>query len=476
MLTTSVRGQDTYVPLQTTLRHIADVEAPPKLLSENELQEWEFESTSGSESEELRAFPRLKQFAKVFGFVILAAAALCCLFVLLQRLSKTASSEDAPEAHETWYSNSFVAPYAAEVSEVANELLVSGDEETASLLDLVVPSNNTNDEKLMSLLPLPACSCHGYGGKSGAYKQGAKSTDSLLCMSPWGEPHGQQSCYPTSSLGACAPTMQKCNNTAVYETVDVQEVEEKPSGADFNDTATEGPCLCAFDIDRTLTAKQGSTHQCDGTSPMDSYDWAFGGGQLTLSALSTTGVANTACAACYVGVTSRGTARGKTQVDMEKNRAALLKAITTKPFAELAEKHPDALKWSAGNRGWDKSFSKLGYGPGRIHSPLVVWQLDRTKQWAIEGVLQWYASKGVQIARNRVFFFDDRADNALYFNGTGMNAHQISCSSRAAGNVGHCGARPEEITLTRGVRACTTNSTKGPAGSAKSRKGHKGQR
>merc|ERR1712151_726002 len=183
---------------------------------------------------------------------------------------------------------------------------------------------------------------------------------------------------------------------------------------------------------------------------------AFGGGQLTLSALSTVGVAETACGACYVGITSRGQAQGT----MAKNRASLLSAITTPPFAKLAAQHPDALKWSNGARSWTRSqsdvtgFAKHGYGPGRIHSPLVVWQYDKLKQWAIEGVLEWYASKGVNIAREHVFFFDDRADNVQYFNGTGMNAHQISCASRASGNVGMCGARPEEIKLTKGITVC----------------------
>merc|ERR1712048_682414 len=83
-----------------------------------------------------------------------------------------------------------------------------------------------------------------------------------------------------------------------------------------------------------------------------------------------------------------------------KKSGGLLNAITTPPFAKLAAQHPDALKWSNGARSWTRSqtdvtgFAKHGYGPGRIHSPLVVWQYDKLKQWAIEGVLEWYASKG----------------------------------------------------------------------------------
>merc|ERR1712187_292209 len=291
------------------------------------------------------------------------------------------------------------------------------------------------------------------------YKTGATPSDTMVCASPWGEPSGHgQHCSRLGEDGTCPRTMHKCTTVAT--------IAPEPSS----------PCLCAFDIDRTLTAMQAYAaspkgvvrgarrSSCPNTTTVNNtYDWAFGGGQLTLSALSSAGVAQTACAACYVGITSRGQAQGT----MAKNRAALLKAITTPPFAKLAEQHPDALTWSNGARSWTKSqsdvkgFAKHGYGPGRIHSPLVVWQYDKLKQWAMEGVLEWYASKGVNIARERVFFFDDRADNVQYFNGTGMNAHQISCGARASGNVGMCGARPEEIKLSPGITVCQSTGKGG---------------
>jgi hypothetical protein len=187
--------------------------------------------------------------------------------------------------------------------------------------------------------------------------------------------------------------------------------------------------------------------------------------------MSSVGVAATACAKCYVAITSRGWAQGTTK----QNRATLLKAITTPPFAKLAEKHPDATKWTNGARSWTKSqtdmagFAKNGYGPGRIHSPLVVWQYDKLKQWAIEGVLEWYASKGILIPRERVWFFDDRADNVQYFNGTGMNGRQISCAARDGGSVGLCGARPEEIELKPGITLCGKDSSSSHGHSGKKR-------
>merc|ERR1719356_279926 len=148
-------------------------------------------------------------------------------------------------------------------------------------------------------LALPTCKC-------ASYKSGATPSDTTLCASPWGEPsgHGQQ-CSQTNAKGACPLTMHKCTTA--------------PSPAPEENS----PCLCAFDIDRTLTAMQayaaspkGVVHgarrsNCPNTTVVPgTYDWAFGGGQLTLSALSTVGVAQTACAECYVGITSRGWAQG----------------------------------------------------------------------------------------------------------------------------------------------------------------------
>jgi len=53
-----------------------------------------------------------------------------------------------------------------------------------------------------------------------------------------------------------------------------------------------------------------------------------------------------------------------------------------------------------------------------------------------------------------VWHFDDRADNALYFEGTDFNAHQISCKSRDRGMIGSCGATKDEFVLKKGVSAC----------------------
>merc|ERR1711862_723515 len=181
---------------------------------------------------------------------------------------------------------------------------------------------------------------------------------------------------------------------------------------------------------------------CPGTSILEhSFDSAFQRGVFTLGEAATVGIANTSCGKCYVSIVSQGSASGSTR----KNRDRIIKAITTPPFAELASKHKDALSWSYGG------FGSRGQAP--ISSPLVIKQPNMKKQYAMEEVLKWYASKDIHIDRSRVFFFDDRGDNAAFFAGTGMNSRQISCSHREK-NIGYCGATVAEIDASLGVHGC----------------------
>merc|ERR1712151_1131919 len=148
------------------------------------------------------------------------------------------------------------------------------------------------------------------------------------------------------------------------------------------------------------------------------------------------GINSTACGSCFLGVVSYGSAGNQ----YEKQVLAE-KVLNTQVFQDLAEKHPEARQFTYGI-----------HIPAR--SPLVLHAPDRRKQWAVEGILAWYWSKNITIPRDRVFFFDDRADNALYFEGTNFNAHQISCESRDRGMIGFCGATKDEFVLKSGVSAC----------------------
>uniref|UniRef100_A0A7S4RJ09 Uncharacterized protein n=1 Tax=Alexandrium monilatum TaxID=311494 RepID=A0A7S4RJ09_9DINO len=200
-------------------------------------------------------------------------------------------------------------------------------------------------------------------------------------------------------------------------------------------------CLCLFDIDRTLTGKQGTAGEaCPNDRAVDgTWDAAYGGGVFTLSELSAQGISTTFCRSCYLGLISAGGASGhgsKERAYIEEN------ILTTGPFQRLAQRVPSAKAWSH---------------PHNIASPLVVYKPDRTKQYAVEGILAWYASHGVEIWKQQVHFFGDRTENIEAFRGFGYNAREVSCDSRdwsMGGVVGLCGAAPLEIVGDSGVYTC----------------------
>eukprot|EP00931_Biecheleriopsis_adriatica_P123906 TRINITY_DN9899_c0_g1_i1.p1 TRINITY_DN9899_c0_g1~~TRINITY_DN9899_c0_g1_i1.p1 ORF type:complete len:743 (-),score=107.09 TRINITY_DN9899_c0_g1_i1:25-2223(-) len=210
-------------------------------------------------------------------------------------------------------------------------------------------------------------------------------------------------------------------------------------------------CLCVFDIDRTLTGRQGQggttctdsacTWRDGAACPAnvnmpDTIDWAYGGGGLTLSELSASGLKKTFCGKCHFGIVSHGTANG---VGSE-----LRPLLLNRSLQDL----DNALPTSSAS--WSDEIPE---------SPLVVASPDGKKQEAVDIILRWYRRKGACIPRSNVHFFDDRPDNVAAFQGTGMNARQISCGSRdltldKSGAVGLCGARLSEIVPDRGVRLC----------------------
>lgn len=186
------------------------------------------------------------------------------------------------------------------------------------------------------------------------------------------------------------------------------------------------PCLCLFDVDRTLTGKQGQAGQCPGNEPHPGVlDNAFGGGDLTLSPLGQK-LASTFCGQCHLGIVSQGGAGGP---DM--------KAVLQTSFVGAGE------AWS---------------GPGHITSPLVIGCADPLKAKCAKGIVDWYYNEQhVDIPANEVYFFDDHTGNTNGFDAFGFNARQVSCASRDASNgnsIGLCGAQLEEIVRETGVVNC----------------------
>jgi len=200
------------------------------------------------------------------------------------------------------------------------------------------------------------------------------------------------------------------------------------------------PCLCVFDIDRTLTGKQDRLHKCPRNREVPGiYDSAYGGGTLILSALGAEGLNKTFCSACYVGVCSAGSGSN----DAERTYLAT-HVLATALQLEFARTVPNAFSWSTGDN---------------INSPLVTNQPDTLKQHAVEEIRQWYSDQGVCIPNRNVHFFGDRTENMAPFREKeGYNAREISCDSRDFGHnhgmIGYCGGTPEEVVAHKGIYKC----------------------
>ena len=163
-----------------------------------------------------------------------------------------------------------------------------------------------------------------------------------------------------------------------------------------NETVKGGSCLCIFDVDRTLTGRQGDTHRCPGNRVIwGTYDDAYGGGSLTLSQLGQS-LWQTFCGSCHV------------------------RAITAHPHRRPNLPVSESV---VGCHGHCKA-----HHASRLASELGV-------------------------SKSNVYMFDDKASNINPFHGTGMNAHQVSCGSRE-GSHGLCGATLGEIRNSRGVTTC----------------------
>jgi len=171
-------------------------------------------------------------------------------------------------------------------------------------------------------------------------------------------------------------------------------------------------------------------------------DDGYGYGHLTLSALAAEGMDKTFCGSCYLGICSAGHAGGHGS----KEREYLVDHVMRSgPQDEFVKRVPAAKTWSSGDY---------------VKSPLVVGQTDKTKQYAVEDIRQWYMSEGVDIPIENVFFFGDRMENMEPFAEKNFSAREISCGSRdealyeGTNMVGYCGARPEEIVRVTGISNC----------------------
>mmetsp|Transcript_69761 Transcript_69761/g.216578 ORF Transcript_69761/g.216578 Transcript_69761/m.216578 type:complete len:234 (-) Transcript_69761:156-857(-) len=202
-------------------------------------------------------------------------------------------------------------------------------------------------------------------------------------------------------------------------------------------------CLCVFDIDRTLTGKQGWAGQCGKDLELAGVqDAAYAKGTMVASQLAQS-MSETFCGECYHGIVTAGVASG----DGSPERKKLL----------------EFLGGSARTR--TDFWQDISFNPGTtVVSSLVVQAKDGNKQDSVASMVQWWHTKqGIKFEKEDVYFFDDMKENVQPFEGTGFNAQQVSCASRGPaealpgaydGKIGGCGGAIADIIKRQGVHIC----------------------
>lgn len=188
-------------------------------------------------------------------------------------------------------------------------------------------------------------------------------------------------------------------------------------------------CICIFDVDRTLTAKQGidQIEQCAGVQNHSAIiDLAYDGGTLILSELAVR-LQDSFCGECYFGIVSAGTASG--------------------PDSENRDKVDTLVQEQYNVGGW------VDECPSPVDGTKVTSCGEGQKQNAVSDILTWLSGEGISIPDENVHFFDDKQNNIEGFEGGPYNAHQISCESRD-GHRGRCGGTFAELVDDAGQNFC----------------------
>jgi len=193
------------------------------------------------------------------------------------------------------------------------------------------------------------------------------------------------------------------------------------------DQAQVSDCLCVWDVDRTLTAKQDWTDCANTREHPAIADYGYNGGALILSELALR-MNETFCSQCYFGVVSAGTASGPSS----ENRQLLDSLVDP--------------KYNVG--GWVDGCPTPSWG-----TKIMCCGEGEAKTRAVTDIVGWMDQKGIKIANEKVHFFDDKANNIAAFKDTPFNAHMVSCGSRD-GSRGGCGGLVSEVVDTPGYHMC----------------------
>lgn len=274
-------------------------------------------------------------------------------------------------------------------------------------------------------------------GSHGQWQNSCKAHGCGRFMGKWASCQCTTACEKFSNC--CSDYAATCGGSSNGEAAETGAAETEAADSPlldksaFNETR---PCMCAFDIDRTLTA--GQKLRCPSNlkpTKQFIYDNAYGGGHLKLGEAGAVSISGTACANCYTAIVSRGDAGG---VHSAMRKLIIDKVIQTDVVKELVTSGKIKMDWT----DWRVQCKRTV-----VDMPFVVNSPNDCKKHAVEGVRQLYAKAGINIAKRDVFFFDDHSSNIPAFKNFGFNAFEIGCASHKNSHTSRCGATKSEIRL-----------------------------
>lgn len=207
--------------------------------------------------------------------------------------------------------------------------------------------------------------------------------------------------------------------------------------------ADGSPCACIFDVDATLIS-WSSQQKC----PNAQSDGFYSDGYEKLRAEGSYRLGESFCKDCYLGTISAGSA-GSTSGGYERDDIV-------KMLQRGGKLNTD--KWNPSSSGCHN----------KGQSPLITDCSDKPS--AVPGILKYYKdTEGVTIANKDVHFFDDQPYNIVTFEGSGYNAHQVSCDTTGGSTGGYdggedkCAASLDEVNNSPGLKYCCSGSQVSPA-------------
>jgi hypothetical protein len=214
-----------------------------------------------------------------------------------------------------------------------------------------------------------------------------------------------------------------------------------------NALAFQQPCLCTFDIDRTLTAQQSNANpykpaanchwQAPGHEITGTVDDAYGRkGPMVLSDLGLH-LQDSACKDCYKGIVSKGQG-GDTKMH------EYLISLLNMPQSDDWDGTATDCKWNGDKKTCDSNISPFIIKCNEGHTTFIA-----PKPKCQEKVWGFFKKvKNIDIPVQNIYHFDDILENVQAFAGSKRQARQVGCPvdqpADHGTNISKCGGKVAE--------------------------------